>query len=166
MVIDAVSFEKIYDEFAPKIFKFCYFRVSSREIAEDIASLVFVKTWDHLANGGNVANIQGFLYRVANNLIIDFYRKNKDRREISFDDPNNQLDIPDLPGFVDRIDQQMDVQEVHIALQQLPDHYREAMIMRYINDLSVKEIAEILEISENTVSVRLHRAIEKLKDVL
>ncbi|MEK7615651.1 MAG: RNA polymerase sigma factor [Patescibacteria group bacterium] len=163
MVIDTATFEKIYDDFAPKIFKFCYFRVSSKEEAEDIASLVFIRAWDHIAVGKEVTNVQGFLYRIANNLVIDFYRKNKDKRELSIDDPVNPIDVPDKADFVEQLDQRMLVQEIQGKLERLQDNYRDVIVMKYINDLSIKEIAEVLETSENNISVRLHRAIEKLK---
>src|SRR3989338_2370672 len=112
MSIDTVAFEKIYDDFAPKIFKFCYFRVSSKEEAEDIASHVFIRAWDHVAAGKEVTNVQGFLYRIATNLVIDFYRKHKEKVEISIDDPNNSIDIPEPADFVERIDHRRTVQEL------------------------------------------------------
>jgi|SRR3989344_1448067 len=166
MVIDQATFERIYDDLAPKIFKFCYFRVSSKEEAEDIASHVFLRAWDHVAGGKEVANIQGFLYRIANNLVIDYYRKNKDKRELSLNDPKNPIDVPDKAEFVERIDQQMLVNQVQDVLRDLQDNYKEIVVMRFVNDLSIKEISYILGTSENNISVRLHRALDKLKSLI
>ena len=166
MVIDAPTFEKVYDEFAPKIFKFCYFRVSSKEEAEDIASQVFIRAWDHLLAGKEVTHVQGFLYRIASNLVIDFYRKTKDKRDVSLDDPMHPVDVPDKAEFVEQLDLRMQVQEVQAKLQELPDAYREVIVMKYINDLTIGEIADVLQTSENNISVRLHRAIEKLKSLV
>ena len=166
MVINEQAFADIYDQFAPKIFKFCYFRVSSREEAEDIASQVFIKAWDHIASGNPVTNVQGFLYRIASNLVIDFYRKNKDKREVSLDNPLHPLDVPDKSDFVERIDRDILVQEIQAKLGELPENYREVVILKYVQDISIKEIAEILKTSENNISVRLHRAIEKLKKLV
>src|SRR3989344_9034205 len=123
MDIDTAAFEKIYDDFAPKIFKFCYFRVSSKEEAEDIASQVFIRAWDHISAGKEVTNVQGFLYRIASNLVIDFYRKNKDKRELSLDDPENPIDIPDKAAFVEQLDLRIQVQEIQKTLHELPDNY-------------------------------------------
>lgn len=166
MAINPSTFEKIYDEFAPKIFKFCYFRVSSKEEAEDIASQVFLRAWDHIGTGKEVIHIQGFLYRIANNLIIDFYRKNKGGRELSLDDPAHPIDLADSTEFVGQLEFRMVVREVHALLQKLPDAYREVIVMKYVNDLSIKEIAKALETSENNVSVRIHRAVEKIKTMV
>ena len=163
MAIDSTAFATIYDEFAPRIFKFCYFRVSSREEAEDLASLTFIRAWDHIQAGKEVRTMQAFLYRIANNLIIDFYRKRGDTRDLSLDDPKNPIDIPETADFVEELDLRMTVDQVRATLAKLPDSYREVIVMRYVSDLSVKEIAAALETSENNISVRLHRAIEKLR---
>lgn len=166
MVIDEQSFAEIYDQFAPKLFKFCFFRVSSKEEAEDIVVQVFMKAWDHVTAGKEVTNVQGFLYRIASNLVIDFYRKNKDKREVSIDDPNNPIDVPDTSDFTEHIDRDLVIQDIQAKLEQLPDNYREVIILKYLNDLSIKEIADIMQTSENNVSVRIHRAIEKLKTLV
>lgn len=166
MTVDTTTFPSIYDEFAPKIYKFCYFRVSSKEEAEDIASQVFMKAWDHVAAGKEVTNVQGFLYRIASNLVIDFYRKNKTKHEVSLDDPFNPIDVPDKVNFVEGIEKDMLIQDIQSKLDQLPENYREVIIHKYINDLSIKEIAEVMDTSENNISVRLHRAIEKLKTLV
>ncbi|MEK7582885.1 MAG: RNA polymerase sigma factor [Patescibacteria group bacterium] len=165
MGIDEAKFAEIYDEFAPKIFKYCYFRVSSREEAEDIASQVFIRAWDHIAEGKEVTNVQGFLYRIASNLIIDFYRKRKDKREISLDDPDNPIDIPDASDVHEKLEQQWEMREVKEKLDLIPENYREVIVMKYVDDLSIKEIASVMETTENNISVRLHRAIEKLKSL-
>lgn len=166
MSIDSALFAKIYDELAPKIYKFCYFRVSSKEEAEDLASRAFLRAWDHLASGKRILNMPAFLYRVANNLIIDYYRKNKNKKELSIEAAGPTFDIPDEPGFIDQFDVDLTIKRVKSALDSLPENHRSVIIMKYINDLSVREIAQALGTSENNISVRLHRAIEKIKTLL
>ena len=166
MRIDESQFADIYDHFAPKIFKYCYFRVSSREEAEDIASQVFIRAWDHIIAGGRVTNIQGFLYRIASNLVIDFYRKRRDRRETSLDDPQNPIDIPDTSDPSEKLDRKVKIKALSEKLRLLPDHYQEIIVLKYVNDLSIQEIAMMMQTSENNISVRMHRAIEKLKSLI
>ena len=166
MAIDERTFEGIYDEFAPKIFKFCYFRVSSKEEAEDISAQVFIRAWDHITAGKEVTNTQGFLYRIATNLVIDYYRKNKDKLETSIDDPANPIDVPDSYDFVETIDRRKAIQDIQQILKKLPDAYREIITLKYINDLSIKEIAEVMDTTENNISVRIHRATDKLKSLV
>lgn len=166
MDIDAKTFENLYEEFAQKIYTYCYFRVSSKEEAEDIAAAVFFRAWDHVVAGKSIENVQAFLYRIASNLVIDHYRKNKDRREITLDDPQRPIEIPDSTDIAQLVDQGILADDMKRYLALLPDAYREVIVLKYINDLSVKEIAEVLHTSENNISVRLHRAIDKLKIIL
>lgn len=165
MKIEPQEFSSIYDEFAPRIFTFCYFRVNSKEDAEDLASKVFIKAWNYISAGNKVDNMKAFLYRTASNSIIDFYRTSKHRKEIPTDDPLKIVDIPEEASFVAAIDHQFAVGEIRKVLDRLPEHYKDVVVLRYINDLTVPEIARTMEITENNVSVRLHRAIDKLREI-
>ncbi len=70
-------FIKAYDDHSDAIFRHCYFRVFERERAKELTQEVFIKTWEYLRNGQEVKNLRAFLYRVANNLVIDESRKKK-----------------------------------------------------------------------------------------
>ncbi len=166
MIIDEREFEHIYEKFAQKIYVFCYFRVNSKEEAEDLAASVFVRAWDYIVSDGKVTNIQAFLYRIASNLIIDYYRKNRGQREISIDNPKNVIEITDDADIQQKTDQGIRVKKIRNLLSQLPDTYREVIILRYLDDMSVKEISRVLKSSENNISVRLHRAIEKIQSLI
>ncbi len=157
------SFIKIYDEYSPKIFKYCLFRVSSKEEAEDLASQTFLKAWDYTSTGKEIDNFQAFLYQIAHNLVVDHYRKGRSSKEISIDNPDNPIDIPENVEFVDTLDQELALRDVRQKLDELPDNYKEIITLRYVNDLSIKEIAQAMSITENNASVILHRATEKLK---
>lgn len=157
------EFARIFDEFAPKIFTYCYFRVRSREEAEDLASQTFLRAWDHVSAGKEVENITGFLYRIARNLIIDHYRKAREQREVSLDDAKHPIDIAEHPTIAYDLDQKFLGQEVLRKIDLLTEEYREALLLRYAQGLSVKEIAAVVGDAENTVSVRIHRALEKLR---
>lgn len=156
------EFTKTYDQFADAIFRHCIFRVSDREKAKDITQVAFVRLWDYMSQGKEILNMRAFLYRITNNLIIDEYRKKK---EVSLDLMCDEegFDI----GFEPRhdIESRDEYERAQALLAQLPDKYREAIVMRHIDGLSVKEIARITHETENVVSVRIHRAIEKLKSL-
>jgi RNA polymerase sigma-70 factor, ECF subfamily len=163
------QFIEAYNEHAPAIFKYCFFRVSSKEDAEDIASQTFTKTWDYISQGKNIDQIKPFLYRIAHNAIIDFYkqRNKKQEKEVSINmDDGDTIDIPDKSSIVEDLDLQKTIDDVQDKIKDLNDNYREIITLRYINDLSMKEIAEVTGLSEGNVGVRLHRATEKLKKQL
>jgi RNA polymerase sigma-70 factor (ECF subfamily) len=69
-----------YDQWAEKLFRFAYYKVSSRELAQDLVSQTFLKTWDYLGRGNEVRDWRLFLYRTLKNLIIDYYRS-RDTKE-------------------------------------------------------------------------------------
>ena len=158
------QFISLYREYAPKLFKYCYFRVHSKEDAEDLAGKAFTKMWDYLAQGNTIENLRAFLYRTAHNAVIDFYKTSKKGREISIDAfEDTTIDIPDDASFVENLETKSLVQDIKAQLANLPDGYREIIILRFINELSITEIATAMDITENNASVKLHRAIEKLK---
>ena len=156
------EFLKLNDDLADPIFRHCFFRVSDREKAKDIMQETFTRTWEYLAKGETVKNLKAFVYRVANNLIIDSYRKKKE----------DSLDRMQEDGFdigVDEREKIMDMlsgREVIALMADLGDKYREVIVMRYIDDLMPREIAEIIGESENVISVRLHRGLRQLRDLI
>lgn len=156
------EFIKVYDQFADVIFRHCVFRVSDREKAKDIAQGSFVRLWDYMSQGKEIDNMRALLYRIANNLIIDEYRKKK---VVSLDQMRDEegFDIGFEP--MHDIESRDEYEHAQALLERLPDKYREALVMRHIDGLSVKEIAHITHESENVISVRIHRAIEKLKNL-
>lgn len=164
--INEEQYIELYREYAPKLFKYCYFRVHSKEDAEDLAGKTFTKMWDYLAQGNKIDNYRAFMYRTAHNIIIDFYKSSKKDREISIHSfGEDTVDIPQEATFVDDTETRAMIGDVQKRLQELPEQYREIIILRYINDLSIQEIANVTEMTENNVSVKLHRATEKLKSL-
>ncbi len=159
MIDRETVFLEAYDQLADAIFRHCYFRVSDRERAKDLTHESFARAWQFLSDGQEVQNMKAYLYHIANNLIIDHYRKKKD---ISLD--GLQSDGFD-PGFDDRehLVNFIAGKEALQVVEHLDQTYREVVIMRYIDDLSVGEIARVVGVSENVVSVRLHRALKKLR---
>lgn len=157
---DEQAFLKAYDFFAPRIFRHAYFRVSSRELAEDIASQVFLNTWKYLL-GEDIENIKAFLYRTANNLIIDHYRA-KGREPILIDEGFERVFFYEK-DIVREINSQEELREVRGAIDLLEKDFRDVLVMRYVDGLSIDEIAEITQKSKNAVYITISRGIKELK---
>lgn len=156
------EFLDAFDEYADALFRHCILRISDRERAKDIVSDAFAKTWDYLVKGGVIVDFKPFLYRCMNNLIVDEYRKKKNE---SLDALLNEQEVPEsaFPELVvgDRDDFELEVDAKHVGklLEQMPDKYREVVVMRYLDGLLPAEIAELLGESVNSVSVRIHRGM-------
>ncbi len=159
------QFFESYEEFSDSVFKHCYFRVSDRDVALDLMQDTFAKTWAYVQKGNDVEDVKAFLFRVANNLIIDFYRKKK---SVSLDrlvDNEEDSYEPSENGHMQMI-AEAEVGQVMKALQSVEEPYRQAVTLRYVDGLSPKEISEIVGESPNNVSVRINRGLQKLHTVL
>jgi len=158
------EFIKAYDTLADAIFRYCYYRVSDRDIAKDLVQETFTRTWKYLVDEKEIKNMRAFLYRVANNLVIEEYRKKKSTPV--------SLDKLQEKGFDPGHDEGSKIQsivegkDILALLERLESQNSDVVIMRYINELSLKEISEILGESENTISVRIHRALKQIRILL
>jgi len=152
-----------FDDYSDAIFRHAFFKLSDRERAVELMQETFTKTWEYLEQGRKIINIRAFLYKVLNNLVIDEYRK--DRKTVS-------LEMLVEEGFEIPSEEKLPLQDkldFELALRhfsKLEEPYREVLVMRYVDNLEPKSIAEILGDSENAVSVRLHRGINKLQELM
>ncbi len=165
MAIDTQKeqFVRAYDELADSLFRHCYYRISNRDIAKDLLQETFTKTWEYITKGNKVDNLKSFLYRAANNLIIDEYRKKK---SLSLDALQDEgFDMPSRDATQDIV-RNAEGQNVLKTLDLLDTKYREVVVMRYVDGMSPREIADILGDTENSVSVRLSRALDKVRQLL
>lgn len=158
------SFAQYYDQYSDAIFRYCLYQTSNREKALDLTQDTFIKTWEYLSSGSKVENIKAFLYKVANNLIIDYRRKKKSE---SLDQMMEKgLDIGNGINDVEQAENIYEKNTILQAMNQLEEKYRNVLTLRFIENLSVKEIAKVLKKTENNISVRIHRGIQKLKEIL
>ncbi len=158
------QFIDAYDLYAEAIYRHCLFRLYSKEKAEEMMQEAFMKTWQYLAKGNQVENIRAFLYRVTNNLIIDYSRKKReDSLEMLMEmHPDFEPSTNPTPQF----DNTLMVQTVFEEMKKLSAEMRQIITMRHVDDLDPKEIGEILGISPNNVSVRINRALRQLQQIL
>jgi RNA polymerase sigma-70 factor (ECF subfamily) len=153
------DFLRLYDELSEPLFRHCYFRVSSRELAEDLTQESFMRVWDYFSAGKAIDNPKAFLYRIAGNLIIDHYRRKKEA----------SLEVLAEDGYDPAGDDattilaQAEGGRALRLLEQLEPQHREVLTLRYVDGLDLGEIAKVIGQSENAVSVRIHRATDKLK---
>lgn len=156
------EFLAAYDAYADALYKHCFFRVYSAERAEDLVQETFTKTWNYLVRGQKIDNMRAFLYKTANNLIIDYARK---KHELSL-----EQELANNPGWEPSDhgpspEHQALLFQVRESLNRLPSEARQLLTWRFIDDLDPKDIAVILEITPNNVSVKITRAIKLLQNL-
>lgn len=139
-----------------------FFKLSDHGLGEDLVQDTFLKTWVYLVKGGKIDTMRAFLYHILNDLIIDEYRKHKtvsslnDLMEKGFEPSANNSE-----RFFNFLDGKASVLLIH----RLPETYRKVMYMRYVQELSIKEISTLTGQSKNAATVQMHRGLRKLKEL-
>ncbi|MES2060049.1 MAG: RNA polymerase sigma factor [Patescibacteria group bacterium] len=156
------NFVKAYEEHVDALYRYTMFNVRDKESAKDIVQNTFTKTWNYIAMGGEIDNIKAFLYKTLKNLIIDYYRSKKSASldtlmEDEYFDPPAPVEVS--------IEEHAESLLAFKLLDKIPAEYKEVIMLRCVEGLSFKEIAHVLSEAENTVAVRFHRALKKVKEL-
>jgi len=160
------KFSQIYDRYINKIYRFIFFKVNSQEIAEDLTSETFLKIWQTFQkskSGQEIENIQAFLYKTARNLVTDYYRQKGKARVVSAE---NTLIADPRQDLAEKAVLSSDLETIRTVLAGLKEDYQNVIIWHYLDDLPIIEIAKLLDRTEETTRVLLHRALTSLKNKL
>lgn len=166
------QFRDAFERHSDELFRHCSMRIADRERALELTQDVFLRAWEYAQKeDSQIREWRPFLYRILRNLIIDEYRKGKIHSLEAMVEDSESGDIETLMpadegNTLEAAMERFDAKRAVAQLKKLPDLYREALTMRYIDGLSPKEIAGMLGESENVVSVRIHRGLKKLNDAL
>jgi len=162
---DHEAYGQFYDLYVERIYRFIFFKVNSEEDAKDLTSEVFLKTWQYLKADKPIKNLNAFVYMVARNSVIDFYRS-KSKKEITEEFVSNIADNDLASRLLDKQLADSETAELLTALKTLKEEYREAITLYYLDELNIKEISLILQKSPGAVRVLIHRALNALKATL
>ena len=166
---DKEAFIKAYDDHIKEIYRFVYFKIGSKEEANDLTSMIFLKTWNHIQNKTltDAKTLRALLYKIARTSIVDYYRETGSKVTVSIDNEDNKIEVIDeTPETGARLDREADMELIRRQLPLLKEEYREVIIMKFINDLSLEEIADISGKSKGSLRVLLHRALNALRDLV
>lgn len=149
-----------YELYAKPIFRHCSFRLFNKADAEEVVQETFVRAWQYVQKGNTIDNLKLFLYRVANNLIVDRVRRRKE--DLSLETLVENGFEPGEQDKTDLIQKKLEFQHVLVKFQELDKQEHDLLIMRYIDGLMPADIAQRTGLSANTISVRLHRSIKQI----
>ncbi len=147
-------------DFQKGLNRHAFFKVSDRSISDELVQNTFLKTWKYLVAGGKVDVMKSFLYHILNNLIVDEYRKHK---TLSLDGLMEKGFEPTGKDYTEKLLNTIDGKTALGLIKLLPLKYQRVMRMRYIQDLSLKDMSLILGQTKNTIAVQAHRGLEKLR---
>ncbi|MBN2884477.1 sigma-70 family RNA polymerase sigma factor [Patescibacteria group bacterium] len=166
---DKDAFIKVYDEYVQDVYRFVYFKIGREADAQDLTSMIFLKAWHYIQTNSltDSKTLRALVYKIARTSIIDHYRESSNKLELSLDDENHPIDIiDDKSGPDDNMDRSADLALIHKQLPLLKEEYREVIVLRFIDDLSLEEIAEVTGKGRGNVRVILHRAMAALKEMV
>lgn len=161
---DKEAYSQFYDLYINRIYRFVFFKVNNVHDAQDLTAETFLKLWQYIKEGKEIDNLNAFIYIVARNAVIDFYREKKKRQTESLEESDASELIDEGKNLLEEQIIGSDLKEVLAGLESLKDEYREVIALRFLDELSISEIAEVLNKSKGAVRVLLHRALQALKD--
>lgn len=160
------DFISIYEKENDALFRFCFWRVSDREVALEITQETFARLWSRMASGRVMESSRAFIYLVARRLIIDWYRKVKPRSFEAFSDDDKERYEPVDTGAVARMEVSPDAKRALEMVRELSDQYREVVYLSFVEELAPREIAGLLNLTPNAVSIRLSRGLDELRRLM
>lgn len=157
-------FTEVYDALAEGLLGFVLYRVNDKSLTEDIVSDTFVRFWRKLSDGEEIKNEKALLYTIARGLIIDHYRKQNIRKHIPIDEVINSL--AEKGSIIDELADKEEYSRVADALHEIKPEYADILILHYLKDFSISELADMMNVTENNLRVRLHRALDAVRKKL
>lgn len=159
---ESSAFGLLYDQYHPKIYRFVLLKVGNREEAEDLTHQIFLSAWQHLENFRDVgASFSSWIYRIARNRIIDYYRTRKNLLQLEM--ISEDLPVIQQVSHETATDQKIKIEKVYRAISSLPKDQQDVILMRFVEELSLSEIAGAMEKNQGTVRVLQFRALRNLK---
>ncbi|KQU19386.1 RNA polymerase subunit sigma [Bacillus sp. Leaf13] len=169
---DHNAFGEIVELYKDKVFQICFRMLGNRQEAEDLAQEAFVRAFVNIRSFNVQMKFSTWLYRIATNLCIDRLRKKKPDyyldAEVSGTEGLNMYSqiASDMAKPEDEVES-LELQEtIQVEIMKLPEKYRSVIVLKYIEELSLKEISEILDLPVGTVKTRIHRGREALRKQL
>lgn len=156
------AFGVLYDYYIDGLYRFIFFKVKDERDVEDLVEITFLKVFEKKDSyNPRKSSFVTWLYNIARNTVIDFYRTNKAEEELNENISDNDSDL-----LKDGVNKDLNSVVLKEALNEVSESYRELVIFRFIEELSYAEIAKILNKKEGAIRVMQYRALNELKDVL
>ena len=156
-------FNVLYDRYSDKVFAKCVSMLKDEMRAEDAVQDIFMKVLLNLSKFKMNARFSTWLYAIAYNFCIDKIRRRRKERDIVTD----VEDINNYEGYVDD-DDDRDILETNVVqmkhiLEQMKVSDKAVLFMKYQDDMSIKEMTEVLDLSESAIKMKIKRAKEKFR---
>ncbi|GIV75706.1 MAG: DNA-directed RNA polymerase sigma-70 factor [Litorilinea sp.] len=164
---DPEAFDGLYLLFADRVFRYLLARVGDADLAEEVTSQVFLRLIEkidmyRIGPRDNVAIFSAWLYRMAYNKLIDVYRQERRLHRVALEKAAHVT----TSHLLERVHARLDFEWLLEKLQLLNEQQREVLVLRFVEELSIAETAQVMQKSEGAVKALQHRALETLRRYL
>lgn len=160
---DGEAFSVLYQRYVGRIYNYIYYRTGNQHDAEDLTERVFFRALNHIHNYRNRGlPFSAWLYRIAHNLVANWYRDTKRRKEVPLEDHAYTISRGDLPES--ELVKQQEVEQLMAALRRLPPERQNLLILKFVERMSNEEIAQIMGRTEGAIKSLYHRTLLTLRD--
>lgn len=157
---DEQALAEVYDTYQPAIYRYIYRQLGQADIAEELAAETFLRFLKAIKKRkGPRDNISAWLYRVAHNLVVDFYRRQTAHNEQAF---HEGLDIGIVDGTDERLDRAIQMRKARLALRQLTPLQQQIIALRFLEEMTYEQTAQVVNRSVNAVKALQHRAMNRM----
>lgn len=162
------AFQELYRRHSARLNSFCMFKLNNKDEAEEIFQQTWIRFYNSVSGGKKLECVVPFLLSIAKNLIIDHFRskKIKNSRIVDFSEPEMLEEIADSTSANAEVESSELGDIIQAAVNCLDEKYKEAFILKRYQDLSLNEIAELLDINLNTAKQRVSRATKMVRDMI
>ena len=164
-VCDPAAFDGLYLLFADRVYRYLLARISDPELADEITSQVFLRLIEkidiyRIGPRDNVAIFSAWLYRLAHHKMVDVLRSHKRTQDAPLE---HAAHVTTGQHLMEAVEDRLDFERILASLQLLNDQQREVIVLRFVEELSIAETAQIMQKSEGAVKALQHRALETLR---
>ena len=162
---DEAALGELYNRYEGKIYTYIYRRTSNQALAEDLTAQVFLKMLEAIRNrkAWN-SSFSGWIYRIAHNLIVDFYRRRDRQQQVSIDDTFELKADGDSP--VEAAEKSLESDRLKAAIRRLTEEQAEVISLRFLEGYSINEVATMMNKTEGAIKALQYRAVATLRQLL
>ncbi|MEZ4613909.1 MAG: sigma-70 family RNA polymerase sigma factor [Caldilineaceae bacterium] len=170
LLASAANFEEaalgeLYDRYEARIYSYIYRRTGSSAVAEDLTAQVFLKMLEAIQGGkGWHSSFSGWLYRIAHNAVIDFYRQRDRQQQVDLEDAIAVVSSDHNPVVI--AESNMDATRLRAAIDRLTDEQAEVISLRFLEGYSISEVATMMDKTEGSIKALQYRAVATLRQLL
>lgn len=159
-LVSSADLEEVFTSLNEDIFAYVMARVRAREIAEDIAQEVFIKAWEKRSQfNPDKGSLKNWIYAIALNAVRDHFRRNRIRATVELPE-----EISSDEDIARQTDTKASAAFILEHMKSLSAKEQELLTLRFMQELSIEEVAEVMKMKYSATKVALHRATKKLQD--